>query len=163
MPLLVIVNVSPLIGLAKAGRLRLLETLYDDVLIPPSVYEDVVTRGRGRTGARAVKNAVRAGWMRVVPVTDRSLIPAEFKNDSEGEVIALALEQQATLAIIDDRKARKTCDLLGIRWLSTAGIIRDAVQAGRVRRAKPIFDRIIANGFGVWDYEAILRSLGELP
>lgn len=143
--------------------MRLLEALYGGVLIPPSVYEDVVTRRRGRVGARAVKNAVRAGWLKVVPVTDRSLIPAEFKDKSEGEVMAPALEQQATFVVMDDRKARKTCERPGIKWLSTAGVIRDAVEAGRVRRAKPIFDRMIAKGFGIWDYEAILRDLGELP
>jgi predicted nucleic acid-binding protein len=66
MALRVIVNVSPLIGLAKAGRLRLLGALYDEVLIPPAVYEDVVIKGRRRIGARAVKNAVQTGWIKVV-------------------------------------------------------------------------------------------------
>ena len=37
MPLLVVVNASPLIGLAKGARVRLLEALYGEVLIPPSI------------------------------------------------------------------------------------------------------------------------------
>ena len=43
---------SPLIGLSKARRLGLLRALYEDVLLPPQVYADVVVQGRGRAGAR---------------------------------------------------------------------------------------------------------------
>jgi predicted nucleic acid-binding protein len=64
---------------------------------------------------------------------------------------------------MDDRKARKHCDRLGIKWVSTGGIIQDAVRAKQVRRAKPIFERMGAKGFIIWDSEDILRELGELP
>ncbi|MBI1900367.1 MAG: DUF3368 domain-containing protein [Planctomycetia bacterium] len=159
--MIVVSNSSPLIGLAKAGRLRLLRALYREVLIPPKVFEDVVVQGRGRAGSRAVATAVREGWIRVVAVRDARQIPPRFRDTGEGEAIALCLEQQAEFLIVDDRAARNECTRRTIPWVTAVGVIRDAKRRGRVRRAKPIFDRMIARGFGIADYQAILQSIGE--
>jgi hypothetical protein len=159
--IVVAVNTSPLIGLAKGRRLSLLRLLYDEVLIPSLVYDDVVVKGQRRAGARAVRNAVTAGWLQVVTVSDSSVVPAAFRGTGEGEVIALARAKQADYVIIDDRKARHYCDRVGIKWISTGGVIRDAVRARRVRKARPIFEQMMAKGFGIFDYEAIMRELGE--
>jgi predicted nucleic acid-binding protein len=98
-----------------------------------------------------------------VAVSDASVVPAEFQGTGEGEVIALARMKKAGYVIIDDRKARHCCDRVGVKWISTGGIIRDAMRARRVRQAKPIFEQMMAKGFGIFDYEAILQELGELP
>lgn len=42
----VVSNTSPLIHLARIGRLDLLETLYGELLIPQAVWEEVVVRGK---------------------------------------------------------------------------------------------------------------------
>jgi predicted nucleic acid-binding protein len=110
-----------------------------------------------------VRNAVTAGWLQVVAVSDTSVVPAEFQGTGEGEVIALARMKKAGYVIIDDRKARHYCDRVGVKWISTGGVIRDAMRARRVRKAKPIFEQMMAKGFGIFDYEAILQELGELP
>jgi uncharacterized protein len=162
-PIVVAVNASPLIGLAKGRRLSLLRLLYDEVLIPSLVYDDVAVKGHRRAGALAVRNAVTAGWLQVVAVSDASVVPAEFQGTGEGEVIALARMKKAGYVIIDDRKARHCCDRVGVKWISTGGVIRDAMRARRVRKAKPIFEQMMAKGFGIFDYEAILQELGELP
>jgi predicted nucleic acid-binding protein len=162
-PIVVAVNASPLIGLVKGRRLSLLRLLYDAVLIPSLVYDDAGVKGHRRAGARAVRNAVTAGWLQVVAVSDASVVPAEFRSTGEGEVIALARMKKADYVIIDDRKARHYCDRVGVKWISTGGVIRDAMRARRVRKAKPIFEQMMAKGFGIFDYEAILQELGELP
>jgi predicted nucleic acid-binding protein len=149
--------------LAKGRRLPLRRLLYDTVLVPFLVYDDVVMKGRRRAGARAVRNAVTAGWLQVVAVSDASVVSAEFQGTGEGEVIALACMKKADYVIIDDRKARYYCDRVGVKWISTGGVIRDALRARYIRKAKPIFEQMMAKGFGIFDDEAILRELGELP
>jgi predicted nucleic acid-binding protein len=52
--------------------------------------------------------------------------------------------KKAGYVIIDDRKAR--------HWISTGGVIRDAMRARRVRKAKPIFEQMMVKGFGIFDY-----------
>lgn len=158
----VVSNSSPLIGLSKVGRLDLLKFLYGTILIPPLVYDDVVIRGEGRPGSCAVKNAVDIGWIQVIPITDGDNVPPRFAEMGEGEAIALAIEQNAEFLIVDDRAVRNYCNRIGFDWLSTGGVIRDACQAGYVRKAKLIFDQMFSEGFGIWDYNDILRALGEI-
>lgn len=161
--MIAVADASPLIGLSKAARLRLLQVLYEEVLLPPQVYKDVVVQGWGRAGSRAVRNAVAAGWMRIVPVSNPALIPPRFAGTGEGEAIALAQERHADVILIDDRAARNECHRLGLRWVSTAGVLRDAKRMKAVRQIKPILDRLQAKGFGLFDYEEILKSVGEWP
>ena len=161
--MIAVADASPLIGLSKVGRLSLLRTLYGEVLLPPQVYADVVVQGRGRAGARAVRNAVAAGWLRVVAVEDPALVPPAFAGMGEGEAIGLAIERQADVLLLDDRAARNAATRLGLRWLTTGGILLDARRAGAVRRVKPILDRMQAKGFGVGNYEEILKATGEAP
>lgn len=51
----VIINSSPLISLALVGQLELLPKLYSEVIVPKSVYNEVVTKGKGRTGSEALE------------------------------------------------------------------------------------------------------------
>ncbi|CAG0932094.1 hypothetical protein TFLX_02454 [Thermoflexales bacterium] len=49
-------NAGPLIALGKLGLMSLLHTLYDSVVIPTAVYDEVVTRAleQGQPDAYAV-------------------------------------------------------------------------------------------------------------
>jgi predicted nucleic acid-binding protein len=58
----VVVNATPLIALALLDRLELLRQMFDEILVPAAVYEEVVVKGAGRPGADAVG---RADWLQV--------------------------------------------------------------------------------------------------
>ena len=53
----VICDAAVLIGLAKTGKLDLLEKLYEKIYIPWGVYNEVVVRGRRRPGAKEIDQA----------------------------------------------------------------------------------------------------------
>lgn len=46
-----IVNATPLIALALINRLDLLRVLFDEVVVPAEVYNEVVVQGAGKPGA----------------------------------------------------------------------------------------------------------------
>lgn len=119
------VDASPIIGLSKIRKLRLLPRLYDEIIIPPLVYEDVVVRGAGRAGSRALKIAVETGWIQIVHPPP-NLVPPPLLGTGEGEVIALALGGLVDMVVVDDKKARRLCDVLGVRHLSTGTVLKDA-------------------------------------
>ncbi len=48
-----VINSSPLISLALVKQLELLPKLYDELIIPESVYNEVVVKGKGKTGSEA--------------------------------------------------------------------------------------------------------------
>ena len=55
-------NSSTLIHLAVLGHMRLLQDFYEQVLISPAVWKEVVEEGQGRAGVREVEEAARSGW-----------------------------------------------------------------------------------------------------
>lgn len=48
-----IVNATPLISLGLLNRLSLLPSIFDEVLTPPAVYNEVVKQGEERPAAAA--------------------------------------------------------------------------------------------------------------
>jgi predicted nucleic acid-binding protein len=80
-------NSSPLIIYARIGRLELLKALFDEILIPPAVWHEVVTGAAGRIGEREVQ---QSEWIRQRPLTT-GMIPKRFANLDVGEAKALAL------------------------------------------------------------------------
>ncbi len=52
---MLVVDATALSGLARIGAFLLLKKLFGTIVIPPAVYSEVVTRGRGRPGDAAQK------------------------------------------------------------------------------------------------------------
>jgi len=68
----VVVNATPLIALSLVGQLSLLREMFDAVIVPHAVYEEVVTDGYGQPGAAAqvtsVSSLPSSGWTLNLPV-----------------------------------------------------------------------------------------------
>jgi len=89
-------NSSPLVSLARIGRLNLLASFYKRILIPVEVQHEVTVAGRGLPGAEEVRNA---NWIEVAPqksLADPSLAQV-CRNLGAGErgAILLAKSLQA--------------------------------------------------------------------
>jgi hypothetical protein len=53
----VVVNATPLIALSLINRLTLLKQLFNEVIVPSAVYEEVALQGIGRPGARVFRDS----------------------------------------------------------------------------------------------------------
>lgn len=84
----VVSNASPLINLAAIGELDLLRRLYGRVSVPAAVWGEVVRRGAGKPGSRAVR---RASWVRVETVRDRALVEMLLEDLDLGEADSIVL------------------------------------------------------------------------
>jgi predicted nucleic acid-binding protein len=62
----VIVNATPLIGLAVVNQLNLLRQIFDHIIVPTTVYEEVIGQGWNRPGAQRIADAE---WLQVVSPT----------------------------------------------------------------------------------------------
>ncbi len=87
----VVVNATPLTALALLDRLELLQEMFDEVLVPNAVYEEVIVRGVGRPGAAAVG---RADWLRVVSPRAASTIEPMLLGLDAGEMDVLLLARE---------------------------------------------------------------------
>ena len=62
--MIVVSNSSPLIALSRIGRLEILASFYERILVPAEVHYEVTVDGRGLPGAEEVRKAV---WIEVAP------------------------------------------------------------------------------------------------
>lgn len=94
-----VVNSTPLIALSQVGQFDLLPALFDEILIPASVYGEVVLQGRGRPGAKEI---AQAEWLIVKKLETVSPLPPELLGLDQGEldVILLAQEVKADWVLI---------------------------------------------------------------
>jgi predicted nucleic acid-binding protein len=98
---------TPLIHLSATSDLHLLRRLYDEILVPPAVYDEVVTRGKTRPGMAEVLAGV-GDWIRIQspnrPLPE-SLRVEEELDAGEWQAISLAIETKAYALFLDDRGA----------------------------------------------------------
>ncbi len=128
-----VVNSTPLIALSITGHLSLLKALFDEVIVPASVYEEVVLCGQGRPGGEEVRNA---SWILVKEPKEKCSIPPALLGLDQGEidVILLAQEVGADWVLIDEKLGRKVAETLGLRVKGTLGVLLTAYQTHLLSR-----------------------------
>jgi len=75
--------------LSAIGRLALLKEFYGKIIIPPTVWKEVVEEGMGRIEGTDVKQARQDRWVEVVSPTDKPLIRLLKRDLDEGEGVGV--------------------------------------------------------------------------
>jgi predicted nucleic acid-binding protein len=160
--MIVVTNAGPLIALAQIGRLNLLQLLYDQLYLPPAVFNEVVTFGRERPGAAEVETA---DWIRVINISDISAVERlrERLDMGESEAIVLAIELEANLLLIDEARGRRVAQAQGLNHVGTVGLLVLARQRGLIAAVSPLLDELITSGFRMNEelYRTAQRLAGE--
>lgn len=145
-----VVNATPLISLALLGRLSLLNEMLDEVIVPRSVYQEVVQGGAGKPGADAL---AEADWLKVVAVdVSITIEPLLLGLDAgELEVLLLARQIEPDWVIIDERLARRVAFAMGLPVKGTLGILLAAVLAGLVSKqeARDDLHKLVERGIRI--------------
>jgi len=159
----IVSNASPLINLARIGRLDLLCQLYGGVVIPEAVWHEVVVKGVGQPGADEIE---AAAWIKTESVANRQLVQASQQelDTGEAEAIALSLETEAELLLMDEHLGRETARHLGVRYTGLIGVLVEGKHKGLISEVKPHLNalRDVA-GFRVSDalYRRVLQDEEE--
>jgi predicted nucleic acid-binding protein len=158
--MIVVSNSSPIINLAHVGQLDLLREMYERLVIPGAVFDEIIVRGRGKTG---VDEVLGAEWIKTLFLTDRTLYRTLIDQLDSGEV-ALGREINADLLLLDERLARTEAAKLGLKFTGILGILVEAKSQHILDSVKPVVDDLIARaGFWLRDdlYRKVLESVGE--
>ena len=159
----VVSNASPLIGLARIGKLELLQQLYGELVIPEAVEHEVVVEGAELPAADQVG---KAAWIKTRTVSNKQLVRVLQENlgAGEAEAIALALEIEAELLLLDEHRGRQTALHLGLRYTGLVGILIEAKSKGYTDSVKGYLNslRDVA-GFHVSErlYMRVIQDEGE--
>jgi uncharacterized protein len=161
----VVSDASPLISLAVIGHLEILKQLYAQVIIPQAVYQEITGHGPGLPSTREVQTLE---WIISQPVQN-SVVAHALQgelDDGEAEAITLAVEMQADLLLVDERRARTVATRLGLNVVGVLGVLVEAKHKALVPRLKPLLDALISRA-GFWIspqlYERVLQAVGESP
>src|SRR5262245_20868242 len=120
MPDRVVSNTTPLNYLIRIGAVELLPQLFDRVLVPQAVIEEL-THPRAPVPVRAWATQPPE-WLEVRQIVDpQDALLAEF-DPGERQAIALAQEISADLVVIDEREARKEAERRSLTITGTLGI-----------------------------------------
>jgi predicted nucleic acid-binding protein len=162
---IVIADASPLIGLARIGGLAWLPKLFGPVIITPTVLQEVLPN-HGIPDEIAIQAALDAGWL---TPWKRKIKPPSISlgdlDEGESECIALALQLNAedTLLLIDERAGRAVATELGIPIAGTAAVIGLAKKKRLIKAAKPYFAKLHGSDFrlGAAVIQTVLQRVGE--
>jgi predicted nucleic acid-binding protein len=124
-----VINTSPLIALVAAlGELKILQSLYTDVLVPFEVCEEILIGG---TTGFAVTEFQSASWLQKQS-SPLNISPFLFNSLDLGEasVIQLALNQNISTVCIDEAVGRRIARLSGLSVTGSIGILLRAKREG---------------------------------
>lgn len=160
--MIVVSDTSPISNLATVGQLDLLKQIYGEVIIPETVYQEIINAGATEPATLAVQSLE---WIKKGSVNNLTLVMSlqTQLDPGEAEAIVLALELKADLLIVDERKGRKEATKFGIPITGTLGVLLKAKQLGAISSIKPILDDLINSGFWVSSdiYQQVLALVGE--
>ena len=156
-----VVNASPLIHLAEAGRLDLLRDAGARVWVPEPVAREIRTYGVDDPTARAL---AEMAWLVVwpTPAVSEDILTWDL-GPGESSVLALARANADSVAVIDDLPARRCAQALGIALRGTVGLVLLAKRAGRIPSARQVIETLRERGMFLSDsvIERALSLVGE--
>lgn len=156
----VVADAGPLIYLAGAGQLALLPQLYDRVMTPRLVFDEIVVAGAGLLGAREVAAAT---WL---VLEDAPPSPELLRTLGRGEAAAIPLAErlQATM-LCDDAAARVAARRRGLHVVGTLGVLLLAKDRRLLPSVGAVIEAMRDHGCYVADalVHEVLAAAGEPP
>jgi len=137
MPEPILIDISSLIALERITLLQILCKVYKEVVIPESVIKEFGTLSLPCISIRKVESNL----LRLL-ITDLNL------GKGEADVIALA-SQIGLKVIIDDSKARRVAENMGLKVTGTIGVLMKAERIGLIESAHDKVRELREKGFYV--------------
>ena len=140
-----VADTSPLNYLVLIGLPELLPALFDHVLIPEAVRQELMSVATPAPVRTWVANA--PSWLAVRIV---SAIPTDLQQLGPGELEAIALAETtgSRMILLDERKARQVARHRGLLVSGTLGILDQAAQQGLIDLTDAL-DRLTHTSFRV--------------
>lgn len=121
--MIVISDATPILSLLKAGRLDLLQKLYESVIIPEAVYNELTINPLFKDERDKI---ARCPFLKVEKAENlksvRILRDVTGLDAGESEALIIYDEKQADLLLIDEHKGRSVAKRMSVEYIGTLGI-----------------------------------------
>lgn len=161
--MIIVSDTSPIHNLAAIHQLDLLQQLYETVIIPEAVYQELTSPEVPVAGGTEVQTL---DWIQTRSVKNLAVVEAlgNELDRGEAEAIALALELEADLVLIDEHRGRMVAQRLDLHHTGIIGLLVEAKSNGLILEVKPLLDALI-NQAGFWIsrslYDRVLEMVDE--
>jgi len=126
--MIVVSDTSPVIALIRINQIQLLPALFQEVIIPVSVKQELNTARFNKAESALYKSC---SWMVEKKVKGKISQNSDL-DKGEIEAIALAKELHADFLLIDEKAGRKVAQKEGLRIIGVVGLLLLAKQRGLV-------------------------------
>jgi predicted nucleic acid-binding protein len=144
--MLVVSDASPINILIRIGQVDVLARLFDAVVIPTSVADEM---------SRPATPQVVRDWIAQPPVwfsvrtPATPVSPAQLRHRGERDAIALAQEIKADAILLDEEKPRAQAAALGLAVVGTVGVLERAADRGLITDLNAVHTALQATDFHV--------------
>lgn len=160
---MIVSNASPLIYLAKVGKLHLLKELFGKILIEEEVRREVVDKGKkeGAADSIVIEESIKEGWIIVKRIKDKR----KFKGIHIGETNTILLAKELkSMVLIDEEDAREVARAFGLKTRGTLYVLKRCQEQEIIskKEAIKILDDMLSEGFRLSAhlYTEFVRRLG---
>lgn len=161
--MIVVSDTSVISNLFLVGHLHILEKLFISVVIPQKVQMELLAlQGFGID----ITPILTAAFIVVKKPSNQAFVQKLMTELDEGEAqaIALAVEVNADLILMDEMKGRALAEQQGLKITGLLGVLLRAKHRGLIRQIKPIMEQLKSeNGFYISDslFAQILNLANE--
>ena len=158
--MVIVADSSPLISFAILNKLEILNKIFDDILIPESIFIEISINDKpysnelnefAKNRTKKVKNKLAVQLLR----KDLDL--------GESEAIVLAKENKIQDILIDEYKGRKIARETGLHPIGTIGVLLQAKKQKILKEVKCELDKLIINHIRISKdlYATAIKLAGE--
>jgi len=171
---LVVSDATPLIYLARIGRIQLLKNLFQHIQVPNEVKVEVVDRGKEKNypDAYVIEEAFNEGWITLGNLTRNNekkasiLVEAAGIDIGEAEAIMLTRQKAEETILMDQAHARTVARQFGLKPKGTLYLIVVSARRGMLSKqdAKEDLSRLVEANFRISTkiYDTTLRAIEKL-
>ena len=127
---IIVADTSILIILDKIGNLDLLRKLFGEITITQIIADEY---GKTLPDFISIENPYNKIYQKILE---------SFLDPGEASAIAIAIEKEDCLLIIDDMKGRREANQLGLKFTGTIGLLIVAKEKGFIKSVGQMLNEI---------------------
>jgi len=153
--MIIICDSSPLVALSIVDKLDLLDSLFKEVFVPVSVFNELTTvaKPEAQRIAAWAKGKVAAAENKQLMHSFTMLLDV-----GEAEAMTLYFEKKADFLLIDEKKGRRIAAYNKINVVGSLGILLLSKQKGLIPLVQPLLERLQQSYIRISD-ELYLKTL----
>jgi len=158
--MILVADSSALISLAICDSLHLLDDLFDELLVPESVFREVTKRDKPH--ADVLRHFLKGNIHKVD--TQGYVYLDAYADTGETEAMLLYKRVSADKLLIDDKRGRKVAKINNIKTVGSLGVLLAAKRAGIITEVAVLIDRISKSAIYLEPtlVDTVLEIAGEL-